>query len=479
MHSEQNDYERRSMSIPSNSPENLKRQMLELEHELELRTKKWEARDKVMSNAVRKLTLAVDERTPAVKLAADAVREAVQKNAETSVLEKVVAELVAATRLSDTPVGGAPISVPVQAAASGESEQGSSRFCALLVSEILYQLLERVALPPEMSARLDLLKQGLAHGLEQGKWGEMLEKVSDLAVDIRSKINEERGDTERFLKGITARLQELDNYFTGTQAQRAELMEAGKALDDALQNEIRGIAATMNGVAEISVLKVQIQSSLEAVTKHVSHYRNREQARHQKNDEQLKELTHRIAEMETESQSLRERIKKEREQALVDGLTGVPNRLAYDERVSQEAKRWKRFKDPVAILVWDIDLFKRINDNYGHAAGDNALRTIAKLMNDKIRETDFLARYGGEEFVLVMPGADSHAAEAAAEKLRVAVASTSFHFRGSPVKVTISCGIAEFIDGDTPESVFERADHALYRSKAAGRNRVTIAALHA
>lgn len=464
------------MSTDPNSPDRLKRRLIELEKELERRTQNWDARDKLMSNAVRKLTLAVDERTPGVRAAADAVREAVQKNADTSALERVVAQLVAATRQSDAPGGQVHAAEPPAPVAG---EQGSSRFCALLVSEVLYQLLERVALPAEMSSRLEALKQGLEQGLEQGKWSEMLEEVSELAAEIRSKINEERGDTERFLKQITTRLQELDNYFTGTQAQRAELLEAGRAFDDALQSEIRGIAASMSQTKEISVLKAQIQSSLEAVAKHMSHYRNREQERHQRSDDQLKELTERIAEMEHESKNLRERIKKEREQALIDALTGIPNRLAYDERVAQEYKRWKRFQTPVAIVVWDIDLFKKINDTYGHSAGDNALRTIAKLLSARVRETDFIARYGGEEFVLVMPGADSHAAEAAAEKLRVAVASTAFHFRGSPVKITVSCGIAEFIEGDTPGSVFERADHALYRAKAAGRNQVIIAALHA
>jgi len=464
------------MSTDPNTPATLKRRLAELGDELERRTQEWDARDKLMANAVRKLTLAVDERAPGVKAAADAVRDAVRNKSDTAVLEEAVAQLVAATRQAEASNG--PLA-PVDPLAPAPSEQGSSRFCALLVSEILYQLLERVALPAEMSARLERLKQGLEQGLEQGKWSEMLEEVSELAADIRSKINEERGDTEAFLKQVTTRLQELDTYFTGTQAQRAELIEAGKALDDALQNEMRGIAVTMSQTKEISVLKAQIQASLEAVAKHMSHYRTREQERHQRSDDQLKELTDRIAEMERESKNLRDRIQKEREQALIDALTGVPNRLAYDERVAQEYKRWKRFKTPLAIVVWDIDLFKRINDNYGHAAGDNALRTIAKMLSGKIRETDFIARYGGEEFVLVMPGADCKAAEAAAEKLRGAVASTAFHFRGSPVKITLSCGIAEFIDGDTPGSVFERADHALYMAKAAGRNRVMIAALHA
>ena len=179
--------------------------------------------------------------------------------------------------------------------------------------------------------------------------------------------------------------------------------------------------------------------------------------------------------LEEESKALKARVQKERMQAQTDTLTGVANRLGYDQRISQEYARWKRFGNPLILIVCDVDHFKRINDDYGHAAGDKALKTIAKLLQGKIRETDYLARFGGEEFVLIMPGANQDVAKEVAEKLRDAVGSSGFHFKGEPVSITISAGVAEFKEGDVPLAVFERADNALYKAKEAGRNKVVVA----
>jgi diguanylate cyclase len=179
--------------------------------------------------------------------------------------------------------------------------------------------------------------------------------------------------------------------------------------------------------------------------------------------------------MEQEAERLRTRAREEHRQAMTDSLTGIPNRQAFEERMAEEFARWKRFHTPLALLVWDVDKFKDINDRYGHKAGDKVLKTLARTLHDSIRETDFLARFGGEEFVLLMTGAEAPALREVADKLRTAVGGCGFHFRGNSVQVTISCGIACFAEGDTPETVFDRADRALYHAKELGRDRCELA----
>jgi diguanylate cyclase len=139
--------------------------------------------------------------------------------------------------------------------------------------------------------------------------------------------------------------------------------------------------------------------------------------------------------------------------------------------MEEEFARWSRFRQPLCIAAWDIDHFKRINDAYGHRAGDKVLRIVADTLAERLRETDFLARYGGEEFVMILPGTQADGAAQVIEAMRAAVAGLGFHFRGNPVSVTVSCGITPFRDGDSPDEAFERADKALYRAKQAGRNR--------
>jgi diguanylate cyclase len=156
--------------------------------------------------------------------------------------------------------------------------------------------------------------------------------------------------------------------------------------------------------------------------------------------------------------------------AMIDALTGIPNRAAYDDRIDQEFKRWKRFARPVSILAWDIDRFKAINDAYGHKAGDKVLRVIGQHLARHVRDTDFVGRYGGEEFVMLLVGTAASEARVVAEKIRLEISQLAFHFHEHPVTVTASCGITSFVDTDTPDTVFDRADRALYKAKEAGRN---------
>ena len=156
-----------------------------------------------------------------------------------------------------------------------------------------------------------------------------------------------------------------------------------------------------------------------------------------------------------------------------DTLTGVHTRYAYDQRIQEEFQRWQRHGQPLAYSIWDIDFFKKVNDQYGHQIGDRLLAGIAGLLAEHTRSEDFVARIGGEEFVVLFPATTLDTALILAQRLRAALADAGFHFKGDPIAVTLSCGLTEFREGDTPEQVYERADKALYEAKRAGRNRCT------
>jgi diguanylate cyclase len=136
----------------------------------------------------------------------------------------------------------------------------------------------------------------------------------------------------------------------------------------------------------------------------------------------------------------------------------------------QELQRWQRFGHPVCVAVWDVDHFKRINDTYGHRAGDRVLCSVADYLKNHSRSTDFVARYGGEEFVMILTGTQINNAMPLLEKTRIAIGKLGFHYSGEPVSITVSCGVTELKQGDSAETVFERADKALYQAKNNGRN---------
>ncbi len=159
------------------------------------------------------------------------------------------------------------------------------------------------------------------------------------------------------------------------------------------------------------------------------------------------------------------------QQSRTDELTQVGNRLSFNEILSREIGLAKRNNQPFSVVLFDIDLFKRINDQYGHQVGDEVLQKIAKVIQSQLRSSDFIFRIGGEEFVILLAMQDIHQAEQLAEKVRKVVDEADF----SPVeKVTISLGVAQLRSDDHAETLMSRADKALYQAKQAGRNQVKV-----
>ncbi len=159
-----------------------------------------------------------------------------------------------------------------------------------------------------------------------------------------------------------------------------------------------------------------------------------------------------------------------------DSLTGLLNRRAIENSLDKEAQRLQRFGEVYSVMLVDIDHFKRINDNLGHAAGDEVLRAVAAILKDHAREVDRVARYGGEEFCVLLPHTDHEGALQAAERLRSAVHRTDIPWQDEQICVTISTGMATAQDPDEPlHALLKRADDALYRAKTEGRNRVVAA----
>jgi diguanylate cyclase (GGDEF)-like protein len=162
------------------------------------------------------------------------------------------------------------------------------------------------------------------------------------------------------------------------------------------------------------------------------------------------------------------------QQNLTDALTGIPNRRAYDQKLTEEFSRAKRTGTPLSLLLIDIDNFKHYNDTFGHPAGDSALQSVARVLMSSLRPYDFLARYGGEEFVIILPSTDLTDAIVVAERVRGLVASSEFPHR----KFTISVGVSRLDVEAGPRALIQAADNGLYRAKAAGRNKVVIGKLN-
>lgn len=156
----------------------------------------------------------------------------------------------------------------------------------------------------------------------------------------------------------------------------------------------------------------------------------------------------------------------------VDGLTQLFNRRYFDEALERELGRAKRYQRPLSLVLFDLDHFKKKNDEFGHVAGDALLRQLAQAVVPKLRKEDILARVGGEEFAGVLPEVDLEGAKQTGEKIRRIVAETAFEFDRVRIPCTVSVGCAVADAATDPKALYGRADEALYRAKQGGRDRV-------
>ena len=341
--------------------------------------------------------------------------------------------------------------------------------------EVLLRLLEQLMEQPDLRDEVDLLKQRLNDENSDASWQRLLKDVAQLIISIRKRMQREKQEFESFLQQITGRLTEMDEFLEIETASINDAEQAGSAFDVVVNAQVQDIQHDMNQAANLNDLKDKVEKRLTVVSEHIKQYRMDEQLRYSSAQQNVEDMQSRLRMLEEESGDLRKLMLEKNREAMFDALTEIPNRLSYEKKAEEEIARSARFNTPLCMAVWDVDLFKKVNDTYGHSAGDKVLKAIAQLMSDRIRETDFIARYGGEEFVMFMPGLDEDEALKMVDVLREKVFSSKFKHNGEVVKISVSCGISSFVANDTHESMFERADKALYTAKHNGRNQCVVA----
>ena len=340
--------------------------------------------------------------------------------------------------------------------------------------ELMLRLLERLEVPTELQPQAELIRESLAQEDVCTHMEKVIVAIADLVQEMRHRLVNEKQEIENFLAQLTERLRELDEGFRSSVENHREAFEGGRQLNQQVDEQIDGLTESVDSAQDLPSLKQTIAERVETIRSHMYSFRQEQGQRLQQAETQVSLLSERLDLMQHESRLLREKVKQEHELATHDPLTGVSNRLAYEQRLATEYASWKRYRQSLVLAVWDVDRFKSVNDTYGHQAGDKVLTVIAKLLQKQIRETDFVARFGGEEFVVLMPNTDIKGAAKLAEHLRKSVEQCEFHFRSTPVPITISCGMSEFTGEDEPDQVFARADAALYKAKQGGRNQCVV-----
>jgi diguanylate cyclase len=336
--------------------------------------------------------------------------------------------------------------------------------------EALLELVEKLEIPQPLQERVGVIKNSLARAATPNQVHIAVHSIAELLGEMRRLVQDEKQDLERFLEGVTSRIRTLSEHVAELGQNRYAATEGRAAFQSSLQDHMDTLRSNVRDTDDLADLKRAIEAGLDTIEEQMQAYVLQEENLSREAQERIADLSNRLHDMKHEALLLQQQMRQQREMALKDPLTGVYNRLAYEERIEAEFGRWRRYGDPLSLVLLDVDHFKKVNDSLGHLAGDKALKAMALRVLQNVREVDFVARYGGEEFVVIMPNTAAEHAFAVAEKLRTVVATAGFHYNREPVIITVSCGVASFGEGDDPGRVFNRADNALYAAKQAGRN---------
>ncbi len=267
-------------------------------------------------------------------------------------------------------------------------------------------------------------------------------EVEKVLVEVESKDSEDKELLRRISGEI---LEEIDKAIKNLEEHNENLAEKEKSIKEAKEN----------------IEDVSVKDMVGQVLNEVKFIRKQNDLLRKK----LEEANERI-------KKLSEELEEKNREASIDFLTQVANRASFDRALTDMVNDFYRRNYPFALIMIDIDDFKKINDTYGHQAGDYVLQELARVLKGQLRARDIIARYGGEEFAIILPGVTFSQAIRVAERLRKSVEKHLFKYKEQEIPVTISVGVAMMREGLDETSIVEQADKALYLAKRSGKNQV-------
>ena len=303
--------------------------------------------------------------------------------------------------------------------------------------------------------------------------------MRELIEFLETHISKENLEVNSLLQEILRQLSETEKVlFRWLQENRENLQNREMEFTGEMGRNVKAIEESLDG--NLETVKEKLLSRLAAIRQALDVKKQADEAQMVKTANQMKTLEMQLRKTKKQFdvvEAYNKRVKAEAEQlkkrSLMDPLTRIYNRGAYEDYIATIVREGIDF----ALIVFDIDRFKEINDKFGHLVGDRILQKIVQIVHRQIRKEDFMARYGGDEFVIVLLNSSTDTAGKVAENIRRTMEQTPFRLHRKMkqlLEVRLSLGVAASIKGAPPEKTFEKADQSLYQSKRAGGNRVSL-----
>jgi len=339
----------------------------------------------------------------------------------------------------------------------------------------LLELMNQIEFPKRLCGAADSIRKRISVCTDLAGLDSSLSEISALIQDMRNNLEAEVFRLTEFLESLSGRLDTLDDLIDISSTFHDTSTKNRDKLQHDIDQQVNSMREEMDLDSDVTEIRALVSSRINKLSSHLSNYVTFETERQIAAKTQITQMSETVDALESQTEKLHQDLKQQQLQLQIDPLTKVLNRSGYDKILGEALRRFQQNDIAFSLAVIDIDYFKRINDEFGHIAGDKVLTNLAGQVKSQIRRTDTLCRYGGEEFVILLAETSGEQAHEVVEKLRAHIAQCHFHHGDTSVPVTISCGVAECSAKDNAESIFERADEAMYKAKHGGRNQCVFA----
>jgi diguanylate cyclase (GGDEF)-like protein len=302
--------------------------------------------------------------------------------------------------------------------------------------------------------------------------GEVLQHFIEIFDVIVADYQNERTSAKNFFISLNNTLETVQTAVKKTLLTFNESQSTNNEINIKLQNQLLELSNTTESAMSLEHVKDDINVKLKSIAATLDKKGTFEQQSQQTLANQLDEMAKKIKSLEEESQGFSKKLAEEQRKSMQDALTKLSNRAAFDEYFNKTMLQFHHKPFDLALVVIDIDDFKRINDTYGHTAGDKTLQVIANTLQQKVSSNGFVARYGGEEFVLIYTNKNESDLSLELNLINKAIAHLPFKFKNNRVSITLSVGFTHITSDDNIHTAFERADKAMYKAKTQGKNQV-------
>lgn len=338
-----------------------------------------------------------------------------------------------------------------------------------IIDEVKFSL-DKIALKD-----IEEIEKRLQSALETYDLLEVQKELRRLLKAFVHRAGLEREQAAEFILEIGERLVEVERQILFCTTSLRKTGDASAKFTTEIEQEMSNMQGAVDVTKNLEELKSRVVGSINLIKKAIEKKRKEEWTQAQKTDEEMSSLNKNIDRMKLEISSAKKRTKRLETEIMLDPLTQVNSRRAYEQRIEEELKRCRQDRRIFSILLLDVDRFKRINERYGHPVGDICLKGLASRIKRLLREEDFLSRFEADQFLVIMPESSAQSAGEMAEKIRAHIEKTNFLHKKEQVKITLSIGVAEVNHKDPfAGPLFGRAENALYKAKEAGRNRVAV-----